>query len=109
MGTAPLPDELRTPHPARLPPSTPGYDAILAAHEEAILEHEPGYVDPETLLEDSLGTIREYHDRGNVRQHEYSEDDDAAHIEALLPALCDSRALIEFNSTSRRKAWTVCR
>jgi Family of unknown function (DUF5522) len=50
VGNAPLPDELRKPHPARLPPSTPGYDAILAAHEEAIVGHEPGYVDPETGL-----------------------------------------------------------
>src|SRR2546429_644896 len=33
VGTGPLPDELRTPHTARLAPSTPGYDAILAAHE----------------------------------------------------------------------------
>ena len=30
-------------------------------------------VDPETLLEDSLGTIREYHDRGNVRHVGLSE------------------------------------
>ena len=45
-----MPDELRTPHTARLAPSTPGYDAILAAHEEAIVEREPGYLDPVTGL-----------------------------------------------------------
>lgn len=50
VGDAPLPDELRTPHPARLPPSTAGYDEILAAHENAIAKGEPGYLDPVTGL-----------------------------------------------------------
>jgi hypothetical protein len=50
VGDAPLPDELRKPHPARLPASTAGYDEIVAAHEEAIVEGEPGYLDPETGL-----------------------------------------------------------
>ena len=36
--------------PARLPPSTPGYDAIVAAHETAIVNGEPGYLDPMTGL-----------------------------------------------------------
>jgi Family of unknown function (DUF5522) len=50
VGTAPLPDELRIPHPTRLPPSTPGYDAIIAAHENAMVKGEPGYLDPVTGL-----------------------------------------------------------
>ena len=50
VGDAPLPDELCKPHPARLPPSTAGYDEILAAHENAIAKGEPGYLDPVTGL-----------------------------------------------------------
>lgn len=50
MGTRPLPDELRIPHAGRLPPTTPGYDAVVAAHENAIAKGEPGYLDPITDL-----------------------------------------------------------
>ena len=50
MGTGPLPDELRIPHSSRLPASTPGYDEIIAAHENAIVNGEPGYADPMTGL-----------------------------------------------------------
>jgi len=45
-----LPDELRAPHPARLPTTTPGYDVIIAAHETAIVNGESGYLDPVTGL-----------------------------------------------------------
>src|SRR5438552_13619710 len=40
-------------------------------------------VDPETLLEDSLGTIREYHDRGNVRHVGLSEVRSEEHTSEL--------------------------
>ncbi len=46
----PLPDERRTPHPSRLPLDAPGRDAILAAHEEALVRGEAGYLDPSTGL-----------------------------------------------------------
>jgi hypothetical protein len=50
VGTGPLPDELRIPHSSRLPPTTTGYDEIVAAHENAIVKGEPGYLDPMTGL-----------------------------------------------------------
>jgi hypothetical protein len=45
-----LPDDLRVPHSSRLPPSASGYDTIVAAHEKAIENGEPGYLDPGTGL-----------------------------------------------------------
>lgn len=42
----PLPEELLIPHRRRLSPSTPGYEEILAMHEEAIRQGEDGYDDP---------------------------------------------------------------
>jgi Family of unknown function (DUF5522) len=50
VGTGPLPNELRIPHFSRLPPTAPGYDEIVAAHENAIVNGEPGYLDPVTGL-----------------------------------------------------------
>lgn len=38
------------PHPSRLPPGSPGYDRIVAAHAEALARHDPGYLDPSTGL-----------------------------------------------------------
>jgi uncharacterized protein DUF5522 len=37
---------LDQPHPARLAPSAPGYDAIMRAHREALERDESGYLDP---------------------------------------------------------------
>jgi uncharacterized protein DUF5522 len=42
----PLPEELLVPHPRRLSPNTPGYEEILAIHEDAIHRGEDSYVDP---------------------------------------------------------------
>jgi hypothetical protein len=42
----PLPEGLLVPHPRRLSPATPGYEEILALHEEAIRRGEAGYDDP---------------------------------------------------------------
>lgn len=44
----PLPPELRLPHPQRLPPRSPGYERILAAHEAALDRGDDGYLDPRT-------------------------------------------------------------
>jgi hypothetical protein len=41
---------MAAPHPSRLSPSDPDYDAILAAHGLAERRHEPGYTDPRTGL-----------------------------------------------------------
>ncbi|HVW34459.1 MAG TPA: DUF5522 domain-containing protein [Acidimicrobiia bacterium] len=46
MSPDPLPPELLKPHPRRLPPDTPGYDEILALHEDAIRRGETSYRDP---------------------------------------------------------------
>ena len=47
--STPLADRpLTQPHASRLPPSHPAYEAILAAHEEAMAAGEPGYTDPVT-------------------------------------------------------------
>ena len=43
-----LPAPLRTPHPDRLAPTSPGYDAIVAAHETALDDGAAGYLDPLT-------------------------------------------------------------
>jgi hypothetical protein len=37
---------LDQPHPSRLAPSEPGYDAIMRAHREALERGESGYLDP---------------------------------------------------------------
>lgn len=47
---AAIPEELLTPHPARLAPDGFGYAAILAAHAEAHARGADGYLDPETGL-----------------------------------------------------------
>lgn len=41
-----VPCELLRPHPDRLDPATPGYEQILAAHEEAVRDGRPRYPDP---------------------------------------------------------------
>ena len=46
----PLPEELLIPHPRRLSPATPGYDEIMALHEEAVRRGESRYRDPATGL-----------------------------------------------------------
>jgi hypothetical protein len=38
------------PHPSRLSPSDPDYDAILAAHDRAVGHDEAGYIDPRSGL-----------------------------------------------------------
>ena len=43
---APLPDELMTPHPRRLPPGSPGYEEILKLHETAVRRGSGKYRDP---------------------------------------------------------------
>lgn len=43
-----LPVDRRLPHPDRLPVDTPGYDAIIAAHEQAMTAGEDAYTDPRT-------------------------------------------------------------
>lgn len=45
-----MPRYLLVPHPDRLDPDTPGYEAILAAHEAAVRAGEPLYCDPATGL-----------------------------------------------------------
>ncbi len=44
-----MPDIAR-PHPSRCDPARPDYDAIIAAHEAAVLAGEPTYRDPSTGL-----------------------------------------------------------
>jgi hypothetical protein len=44
--SGPLPADRRVPHPDRLPPDTPGHDAILARHDAALAAGEAGYLDP---------------------------------------------------------------
>lgn len=46
-----LPHDRLHPHPDRLDPATPGYEAILAAHREAVERGEQFYRDPESGLE----------------------------------------------------------
>lgn len=41
-----LPEELVRPHPDRLQPEHPRYDAIVAAHAEAVARGDDGYLDP---------------------------------------------------------------
>lgn len=41
-----LPEHIRVPHPDRFPPSSSSYEAVLAAHEEAVVRDADGYVDP---------------------------------------------------------------
>ena len=45
-----LPAPLARPDPARLDPASPGYPAILAAHDRALAAGEDGYLDPATGL-----------------------------------------------------------
>jgi hypothetical protein len=46
----PLPARLAVPDPARLDPSRPDYQAVLAAHGRALEAGEGGYLDPTTGL-----------------------------------------------------------
>ena len=48
--SGPLPDDRRTPAPARLPSGAPGYRAICAAHAAAMARGDSGYRDPFTGL-----------------------------------------------------------
>jgi hypothetical protein len=41
---------LEEPHPSRLDPRDPAYDAILAAHRGALVRDDAGYADPTTGL-----------------------------------------------------------
>lgn len=41
---------LSEPHPSRLPPDHPRRAEILAAHQAALDEGQPGYLDPDTGL-----------------------------------------------------------
>ena len=41
---------IRRPHVSRCDPLRPDYEAIIAAHEDAVLNHRPTYVDPTTGL-----------------------------------------------------------
>lgn len=50
VNTAPLPDDVRVPHPRRLAPDHPRYDEILARHEDAIGRGKSLYRDPESGL-----------------------------------------------------------
>jgi Family of unknown function (DUF5522) len=43
-----LPAPLAVPDPARLDPSRPDYQAVLAAHSQALGAGEDGYLDPST-------------------------------------------------------------
>lgn len=45
---AELPDRIARPHPDRLSPDHPRYDAIIAAHTAAVAADQDGYVDPAT-------------------------------------------------------------
>lgn len=46
-----VPDrDIERPRPSRLDPALPDYDAIIAAHEFAVVGSEPGYIDPTTGL-----------------------------------------------------------
>jgi hypothetical protein len=56
------PRPLTEPHPARLPPDTPGRDAVLAAHAAALSAGEAGYLDPTSGL--FVLTARFLADRG---------------------------------------------
>lgn len=47
---APLPDDLRLPHPRRLPPDAPLHDEIIALHEQTIRRGGTRYRDPESGL-----------------------------------------------------------
>ena len=58
----PLPPELLTPHPRRLPPDTPHYEEILALHEGAVRRGESTYRDPLSGL--SALTARHLWERG---------------------------------------------
>jgi hypothetical protein len=44
----PLPPELLRPHPDRLAPDHPLYDAVVNAHAQAVARDEDGYLDPAT-------------------------------------------------------------
>ena len=44
------PDAVARPHPCRLDPAGPGYDATLRAHAVAVAAGEPGYLDPTSGL-----------------------------------------------------------
>jgi hypothetical protein len=50
MGPARRADWLLVPHPDRLDPQRSDYEAILAAHRDAVDGGEPGYLDPSTGL-----------------------------------------------------------
>lgn len=45
-----LPPDRRRPHPRRFGPDHPGFDAAMAAHDEAVAAGLPGYLDPRTGL-----------------------------------------------------------
>lgn len=45
---AELPDRIARPHPDRLSPDHPQYDAIIAAHTTAVESDTDGYIDPAT-------------------------------------------------------------
>lgn len=47
----PLADRpLTEPHPDRFPPSRPGYDVVLAAHQAALEAEQDSYLDPSSGL-----------------------------------------------------------
>jgi hypothetical protein len=46
----PIPHELLLPHPRRLPAETPGYDEILALHDDAVRRGSALYRDPASGL-----------------------------------------------------------
>lgn len=41
---------IERPHPSRLSPSRPDYDAIIAAHDQAVTAERGSYIDPSTGL-----------------------------------------------------------
>jgi hypothetical protein len=59
MTIAPVP----RPHPSRCPPSRDDFDAIVAAHEEAVHRGEPTYRDPSTGL--MVLTVATHLERGS--------------------------------------------
>lgn len=46
MDATDLPDHIARPHPDRLGPEHPDYDAVIAAHTAAVLGDVDGYIDP---------------------------------------------------------------
>ncbi len=69
---------LNRPAASRLPLDTPGREAILAAHEAALVSGDPGYTDPVSgLFVFSAGYLaaREYCCSQGCRHCPYVEDD----------------------------------